>query len=240
MFKLFFLASDLIYHSTSPHPCALGGQEGVLVSVASFQVPSTVLWCSQDSILINIGVINRFQVHQRSICYADHCRRIPNIMHPIFQTQVIGRNNELMLQLMGRGYKLMPKSSLTPAFLLPPVSENGDHLSTWMRREHSYGREVSPHQNYPQQLGWAPLHTEKSSTWLKSFQDVNFRLISRWDVKNTTLFYHLLLLAELWRTAWTTFKLLSIPLPITFLELEVLFSYGLLHYFIVHASSDYT
>lgn len=45
------------------------------------------------------------------------------------------------------------------------------------------------------------------------------RLISRCDVKNTTLFCHLLLLAELWRTAWTLFKLLSIPLPITFFEL---------------------
>lgn len=65
-------------------------------------------------------------------------------------------------------------------------------------------------------------------------------LISRCDVKNTTIFCHLLLLAELWRTAWTIFKLLSLPLPITFLDLKVLFSYWHLHYFILHVSSDYT
>lgn len=49
----------------------------------------------------------------------------------------------------------MPKLSLTAAcfLFLPPVSDSGDHLSQWMRHEHSRGREVSPLQNHSKELG---------------------------------------------------------------------------------------
>lgn len=46
--------------------------------------------------------------------------------------------------------------------------------------------------------------------------------------------------AELWRTAWTILKFFCPLLPITFLDLKVLFSYRYLCYFVLHASSDYT
>lgn len=149
-----------------------------------------------------------------------------------------------LFAIMRRHYKLMRKLSLTSAFFFsPPVSENGDHLSRWMRQEHGCGREVSPLHNFPKETGLSPTTHRVIINWTWSLRDVRGasaeRLIGRCDVKNTTLFCHLLLLAELWRTAWTLFKLLSIPLPITFLDLEVLFYYWHLHCFILHASSDY-
>lgn len=99
--------------------------------------------------VISLDVINMLQIHQRSVCCANHCRRIPTSCTST-STCTFPRHKSLgeimcfVFLLMRSSYKSMPKPSLTATFFLfLPVSENGDHLSRWVRHAHCRGRSSS-------------------------------------------------------------------------------------------------